>query len=134
MLVSATLVGVGSEAASPPWWFLFQKLVYLIALAYKLLSNVESLEGSDLEGSVDFFCLSGLLVIHRPNSTEVLLLSTWLADLLGSSFTSVPCLYQVISEILGMTALQLRQCTRNYCPILMLFSSCYKEGLLGWLP
>ena len=81
-----------------------------------------------------FFCPSEMLMIHRPNSSEVLLLSTWLADLLGSSFTSVPCLYQVISEILGMTALQLRQCTRNSCPILMLFSSCYKEGLLGWLP
>ena len=36
--------------------------------------NVDSLEGSNFEGSVDLFCPRELLVIHHPNSLEVLLL------------------------------------------------------------
>ena len=36
--------------------------------------NVDSLEVSNLEGSVNFFCPHELLVIQRPNSWEVLLL------------------------------------------------------------
>ena len=53
----------------------------MLALASQPLSNLDSLEGSDIEGSVDFFCPSELLMIHRPNSLEVSLVSARLADL-----------------------------------------------------
>ena len=53
----------------------------MLALASQPLSNLDSLEGSDLEGSVNFFCPSELLMIHRPNSLEVSLVSARLADL-----------------------------------------------------
>ena len=129
------------------WWCLFlqgvfQHLVYLLVLASQSLSNVDSIEGYNLEGSVDLFCLSELLMIHRPNSLGVSLLSTWLADLLGSSFPYVTCLSQGISEILGRTALRLKRCPRKSCPCLRIFLVAKKvswdgfftltTGLLRW--
>ena len=40
---------------------------------------MDSLEESDLENFVDFFCTSELLVIYRPKSSEVSLMSAQLA-------------------------------------------------------
>ena len=98
-------LGVDSEASSPPicvnlmcpsrlasalWWYLvlpgvFQHLRYLLALASQPFSNMNSFKGSDIGGSVDFFCPSVLLVFHRPNYSEVSLLSACLTALPGSS-------------------------------------------------
>ena len=152
MLLIATLIGVVSEAVSPPmvnlvcpsrlafalWLFLFlqgvfQHLGYFLALSSQPFSSMDSLKGSYLEGSVDFFCPSDLLVIHRPNSLEVSLLSAQLADLLGSSCPYVTFSPRVISKVLGSNTLRLKGCRRKSCPCLRLFSSRDEEGLLGWL-
>ena len=115
-LVSATLLGVGSEAVSPPmvnlmcpsqlalwpfWLCLFlqgviQHLGYLLALVYQPLSNVESIKGSDLEGSVDLFSER----YARDSLSEFLggfvdFRSTG-GFLLGSSFPYVPYYFRNI--------------------------------------
>ena len=98
-LVRAALLGFGSAAAYPhisvnlmcPSWLasalwrclvlqgIFQHLGYLLALDSQPLSSMDSLEESDLENFVDFFCTSELLVIYRPKSSEVSLMSAQLA-------------------------------------------------------
>ena len=64
---------------------MFQHLGYLLDLDSQPLSNIKSLGGSDLGGSVDFFCPSVLLVFQHPNYSEVSLLSARLAVLSRSS-------------------------------------------------
>ena len=95
---------------------------------------MESLEGCGIEGSVDLFCPSELLVIHHPNSLEVSLLSSRLEALLGSTFTYVSYFSRGTSENIGREALRLKQFPRKSCTSLMLFLSFDEEGLLGWLP
>ena len=51
----------------------------MLTIAYQTLSNVESIKGSDPEGSVDFFLPSEMLVFYCPNLSEVLLLNACLA-------------------------------------------------------
>ena len=58
------------------WWCLvlpgvFQHLGYLLALASQTFSNMDSLKGSNLGGSVDLFCPSVLLMFHPPNYSEI---------------------------------------------------------------
>ena len=74
-----------------------------------------------------FFCPSEMLMIHRPNSSEVLLLSARLAALLGSSCSYFPCYPRLISKILGRTSLRMKGCPRKSFPCLRLFSSVMKK-------
>ena len=47
------------------------KVLLIYFVRANCLFNVDSLEVSDLEGFLDFFCPCELLVIHCPNSSEV---------------------------------------------------------------
>ena len=80
-----------------------------------------------------FICPSVLLVFHRPNSSNVSLLSACQADLSGICLSLLPCLFRGSSDILRSNSMQLKGCLRNYCPCRWLFSSHDKEGLLQWL-
>ena len=57
----------------------------MLELASQPFSNMDSLGGSDLGGSVNLFCPSVLIMFHHPNSSEVSLFSACMADLSGSS-------------------------------------------------
>ena len=80
----------------------------MLTIAYQTLSNVESIKGSDPEGSVDFFLPSEMLVFYCPNLSEVLLLNACLQFRLGVFLSLVSCLSQGIPKALGRTALQLQ--------------------------
>ena len=61
-----------SRLASELWWCLFlqgvfQHFGYLLSLDSQPLSNMDSLKGSDIGGSIDLFYSSEILVFCRPN-------------------------------------------------------------------
>ena len=122
-------------ALCPFWWFLFlhgvfHHLGYLLALVSQTLSNVEILEGSDPEGSIDFFWPIELPVTHRPNPSENFrscTLDWWLFFRIFLSLCSL--FFQGIFEILRRTALRLKRFTRKSCPCLRIFVSLWRRSL-----
>ena len=85
--------------------------------------------------SVDLFCTSLLLVLHRPNYSEVSLFSDRLVALPWALLVPMfPVLVGESTEFLEGLPCKKNQFPRKSCACLGLFSSRDEEGLLGWLP
>ena len=91
---------------------------------------VRTVSRDPIFSSINLFCPSELLVIYRLNSLEVSLLSARLValyrDILVPMFL---VLLGEISDIIKMTALWSKRCTRKSCPCLRIFVTCKRKSL-----
>ena len=101
---------------------------------FSAVVQCEQYRGIQSWGFLQLVCPGKLLVFHRPNFSEVLMLSACTEVYIGIFLSLLTCLYQGIPKALGRNAFHMQEMSHEFFFWLLLFSSLDEEVFLVFIP